>query len=189
MKKQKVFLGAQGKVHGPYSVEQLNEMQRSGRIKDYSWIWDFQKETWSHLDPAPPALTEAQLGAALMEEMPEAPVHHLHQKAPEPAAMPAPRAIPITSLAKNLQAVCFHQTAAVSGMLAGMTQLGCELVSLDRSPSPQLGRNQPLMLNVLDPKSGRTVNVQARMHDAKRSEAGWTYLLQWKQVPDFRASA
>jgi GYF domain 2 len=49
-----VFLGGHGQVAGPFSTSEISEMRSSGKIAQYTYIWDDKKESWINLDPPPP---------------------------------------------------------------------------------------------------------------------------------------
>ena len=50
------FLGKRGQSFGPYSAEQIQEMRATGKMENYSWIWDPRNSEWKPLDPPPPPL-------------------------------------------------------------------------------------------------------------------------------------
>lgn len=73
----------------------------------------------------------------------------------------------------------------VSGKLTNVTDFGCDFVCKDHVGPPVLGLNTPLVLNVLNPKGDKAVNVKAAAHDITRYEEGWIYHLRWARRPSF----
>lgn len=169
----KNYLAKGGKTFGPFSEEQLRELRSSGAINGYSWIWNASRQAWDSLDPAP-------AGAPVEAEALDAP------SAPKPAPKPA-RQAPVETYSKLIEAVCHDSHHLVTGMLRSMTDSGCELVSRDEE-GPVFNRRAPVVLNLLDPRTGKTMNVRARLSQAARKEGRWTYRLQWDQCPEIIAS-
>lgn len=53
-KSDSFFLGARGQVFGPFTADAISEMKSSGKISQYTYIWDEKEEAWTNLDPQPP---------------------------------------------------------------------------------------------------------------------------------------
>ncbi len=155
-----IYVARFGKVYGPFTGNEIEKFQASGKIHDYSWIWDPKKKEWKALDAAPPPLFEES-------EVPGV-ASKLHGKG---------------ASADRLAAICHDFRKVVRGMAAKMTETGCELVSEAKSISPAFAKKADVQLNLLDEKSGRQINVVARVCGVSKSRAGWGYQLRWQERP------
>jgi len=84
--------------------------------------------------------------------------------------------------------VCHDFRNIVTGTLREVTQTGCELVSNTHTTGPVFPQKAMIMLNLLDEKSGKSINVRARLVGAKRQEGTWTYRIRWPELPEFLAA-
>jgi hypothetical protein len=50
---QRIFLSKNGNIHGPFTNKEIESFIQSGKIHQYTWIWDPDKKAWNALDPAP----------------------------------------------------------------------------------------------------------------------------------------
>ncbi len=153
MKSNEIYLAKAGKVYGPYSDADFHQIETSGEIQKYTWLWDAKAKKWQPLDP-PPLPIESTRTSQKFEK-------------------------------NSLEAIAFDHRAAVAGFLRSVTDLGCEICTEDHSDSPRLGENSTIQLSLLDPKSGKSVNVRARLAKIRLEKQGWTYKVRWDEIPIF----
>ncbi|MCM2324270.1 MAG: hypothetical protein NDJ90_13515 [Oligoflexia bacterium] len=195
------FLGRSGKIFGPFTATELLELRAKGELSAYTWIWE-DGSGWKALDPPPP---EPVFDEAAAEETvqtapsprpepataarpePRPDLRPQPERAPAPSAPRAPRITEITPR-PGLAVVCHDFHHLVTGGLQRITDSGCELVSVVDS-GPQFNRRSPLMLNILDPATGETMNASARLASVSRVDGKWTYRLQWDACPDIVAAS
>jgi hypothetical protein len=89
-----------------------------------------------------------------------------------------------TSL-KALDAICHDYSNLVEGKIENVSDLGCELVSPTRFEIPKLALNSVLMLNIMDTKGEKAVNVRASVYEISRRDDAWIYRLRWAHRPTF----
>jgi hypothetical protein len=82
-------------------------------------------------------------------------------------------------------AICHDHCTLVAGLLENISDLGCELVSRDHADAPRLALNSALVLNVLDKKGERAVNVRASASEVWRRDGAWIYRIRWAHRPAF----
>jgi hypothetical protein len=90
---------------------------------------------------------------------------------------------------KEVPVVCHDFRSIVTGNIREISDTGCELVSSIQSTGPVFAQKANVLLNLLDEKTGRSVNVSARLTAVKRHEGKWTYRIRWSSLPDFLSSA
>jgi hypothetical protein len=93
------------------------------------------------------------------------------------------------SAMKEIPVVCHDFRSVVTGTLREITETGCELVSAQQTSGPVFPQKTKVLLNLLDEKSGRSVNVSARLTAAQRFDGKWVYRIRWPQVPEFLQQA
>ncbi len=85
----------------------------------------------------------------------------------------------------EIPAICHDYKSIVSGRIREISENGCELVSSVQTPGPVFPQKTQVLLNLLDEKTGRSVNIQARLTRAQRCEGTWIYRIRWKALPEF----
>src|SRR5690349_16666334 len=102
MVKNQVYLGKAVKVFGPFPHEEFEQMYASGKLADFTWIWDWKAQAWKAIEvpPAPP---------------------------PTAANADTLKSAPGSMNWKDIQALCFDQSNLVSGKLDWITESGCVL--------------------------------------------------------------
>lgn len=159
MSNKQIFLARFGKVHGPLTEHELTALHESGRIQEYTWLWDSRANQWKPIDPPPPPLA-VNLDSA-------------HARRPGEAT-------PSFGLPNGLLAIAHDTRSVVSGAIERVTETGCELVCGVSSGLSSSGR---VFLNLLDPKSGKAVNVAGKLFDSAHTPRGWVYKIRWDQRP------
>lgn len=151
---QSRYLARQGQISGPFSEGDLEKMAASGELMKYSWIWDAKQGQWNPLDPAPSSSPETR------------------KKAP-----------PARESSKQLEAICSDRLNVVSGGLSQVNELGCDLATNSSHDTPVLCVQAPVVINLLDPATGKSVNVRARVTSVQKTGSGWSYRLHWGKSP------
>lgn len=82
---------------------------------------------------------------------------------------------------KNYQAVCHNQQTVVNGELTQFDENCGELISIETSGKPGLSVPSQVFLNILDAKSGKSTNLQAKVYQIQRIANGWSYRIEWDQ--------
>jgi hypothetical protein len=90
---------------------------------------------------------------------------------------------------EGVPVICHDFRSIVSGRIREITDTGCELVSGVDTSGPIFPQKAQVLLNLLDEKSGKSVNVQARLTAAQRIEGQWVYRIRWSVKPEFLAKA
>jgi hypothetical protein len=171
--KKTVYLARFGKVHGPFSDEELASFQASGKIHEYTWMWNHSANAWRSLDPAPAPLFEAQEDptANLVAAKHSEPAPTAHGPSPMDSGFPATRG--------QVPVVCHNFRQVISGFVQRMTATGCELNTTDDHLSPTFVNRAAVILNLLDGDSGKLMNVAGRVCNVERTKTGWTYQVRW----------
>jgi hypothetical protein len=86
---------------------------------------------------------------------------------------------------ESADAICHDFSSLVSGKLENISDLGCELVSHDHSDAPKLALNSALVLNVLDGKGEKAMNVRASVYEVSQHDGIWVYHIRWAHRPSF----
>jgi len=183
-----IYLAKSGRVKGPITSTEFQAIKDSGKLNRFSWIWDGQNEAWKPIDPPPPPLTDLEYFDASSS-------NENLQGIPNDSSIPRPRSgLNLKSVktisqsrVKGVQAICHDFKEVVSGTLNSVSNMGCEFVSdsdsHSHSPSPKFSKRCQVQLNLLDSKSGKSVSVNGKMIGAVHSENGWTYQINWMELP------
>ena len=166
----KIFLGKLGKVFGPYEAAEIESMQASGKIMDFTWIWDGALGEWKTLETPPPSpIVEVSASESGRK-----------------------RSTSSTSGGSDrpdwseVEALCHDSSHVVSGLLTQVTETGCELVTADHSASPVFGLKTVAVLNLMNAATGTSTNIPVRMLNVARVNGAWVYRVSWNQVPSLR---
>jgi hypothetical protein len=93
-----------------------------------------------------------------------------------------------TGESNELEAIA-HDTCSslVGGRIGNVSETGCDLFAHAEADSPALAVDAVIRVNLLDPASGRSLDVQARLKEVFRGAAGWIYRLRWISRPPLEA--
>ena len=175
--KKAVYLARFGKVHGPFTDQELESFQANGKIHEFTWIWDLGAQNWRPLDPPPAALFDSQPAAAQ-------PVDYSTYRQPPAASAasgPSPMDLGFPATRGQVPVVCHNFRQVVSGLAHRMTATGCELRTTDGHFSPAFVSRSSVILNLLDDESGKLMNVEGRVCGVSRTGDGWIYQVRWEQ--------
>jgi hypothetical protein len=155
-----VFLGKAGKIYGPYSQEEFNQMFAKGKVSDFNWIWDWKQQSWKPIELPPPSpLTLDELS-------------HGSSKANT-------NSVSWTSL----KAICFDHFSVASGVLECVTETGCLLKSGHSEGGSKFTLKSNISLNLYDQVSGKSITVKVNISDITFNQHCWNYRLKWNEVP------
>lgn len=163
MKTANQYFARYGKIYGPFSSEEVEEFQATGRIRDFSWMWKHETHSWQAMDPAPilkPGMDSVVVARAKTQVA--------------------------SSVPEALHVLCHNQRDYVQASLHYSTQTGAELRTDEVSAAPVFAEHSPLWLNVYDERSQRQMNVRAKVCGVLRDRSGWRYRVRWDQPPEFR---
>ncbi len=180
MSDNKYFLTKSGQNYGPFEKPEIDAMKKDGRILEYSHIWLPNEQRWESTAPTP--MAPPMMGAALPPEA-------RTETRPAAAEPPAPKTRSERRSAGEIkipavEVVCYDHETMVPGELAHVTEMGCEFISTTPSQSPTFASQGAIFLNVLLPKTGKTMSVRARLSGVTRAAGRWRYQLQWKECPE-----
>ena len=168
-----IFLGKQGQVVGPISQAELETLQASGEIAQYTYLWDTTGFCWRPLEappPPPPGMEQAAKKA---------------ERARAAAALPMKdKILPLPSWA-DMEAICHNFSHVIAGQIKNVTESGCDLVAHDPSDLPRMGISSKLLLNVIDSKKDEAMTVKASLEEVYREDGAWVYRLAWETRPTF----
>ena len=152
-----VYLGKAGQIYGPYKDDEIEELRASGKLAEFTWIWDHTIQGWKAIELPPQAPKFAPPGSSSKVQ---------------------------AVSADKIQVVCHDYRSIVSGTLRNVTQTGCEIVSADSSSSPRFPDRGNILINLLNEQTGYCMNVQAKLAEISRNEGAWTYRVRWERCPD-----
>jgi hypothetical protein len=153
---KRIYLGKNGKVFGPYTKSEIQLLDQKGDLEKYSYIWNGEKETWIPIE-APPSHPEA-----------------LHQNQDHHGIAWS-----------EIEAIGHNFIHLISGKLDRVTETGCDFLSSEEDESPVLALNSKIVLNMMDPKHGKTLNVVTTLSHITKKGSFWVYRLQWDHLPTF----
>jgi hypothetical protein len=196
-----IYLGKNGQTFGPYTVEQFEAIKASADYETYTYIWDGRDPSpdWKPLEKAPasPAAPKRGPGAPPPDERKPQQTQPAQQPAPAatPERVPAPdwreaqapapaRAMLRRYDVPGIEAICHDSRHVISGRLTQVTDSGCELVCSGDAGAESFGSKSRVVLNLLEPKSGRAMNVTARLSGVRRRDGQWSLKVLWKSCPE-----
>ncbi len=166
-----IYLSRAGQTFGPISETELKAMRSSGEIYGYAYLFESPARGWESIHPMPSAPPTA-VGASLAS--PEVPPPSRQRRAPS-----------TISPARPVEVVMHDFHHLVTGNLSSLTESGCELICEEHEEAgPVFAERSRLVLNLLDPKTGRAMNVAASLSQVARKDGHWSYQLRWDQVPE-----
>jgi hypothetical protein len=101
---------------------------------------------------------------------------------PEPGAAVERKKEPSLDI---VEAICHDHRSLVAGKIENVSDFGCELVSHDHSDAPRLALNSVLVLNVMNRKGEKAVNVRASAYEVSHQGGAWVYRIRWAHRPTF----
>lgn len=168
------FLGKAGKIHGPFSKHEFDQMIAEGKLGQFTWIWDWKERAWKTIELPPPPVPYLPNTQSPVPASPSSPVPHSLVTPTSPS--------PEWSI---LQAICFNRVALMKGMLSFATETGCTLISPSQKVRSLFPLESGAELNLYDEKSKKSASVLVEVAGVQFTKEGDTYQLKWKDKPDF----
>ncbi|MEK7692083.1 MAG: PilZ domain-containing protein [Bdellovibrionota bacterium] len=98
---------------------------------------------------------------------------------PIEAPPPAPPEFQEVRMTKQLEAICMDARAMMSGIVQNITESGCEFIGEKPAGGRVFVPETSVVINLLDPDTGRTVNITARLASIAPTLDGCVYRLRW----------
>lgn len=154
-KRDETYLGKNGKIFGPYTSSELDQLTKSGKLESFSWIWDMKSEVWKPLESPPPSpFAENSLNSSSRSW-------------------------------EKLKVLCRDRFNVLSGQLSHVTQTGCKFISLHGGGEPKLSISGNQVLDLYDPDLKDCAKVIVQVMGVERSNLSWVYRLKWDEIPSF----
>lgn len=134
-------------------------MFSDGRIGEYSWLWDWEKQSWKPLENTPPSLMSPMAA---------------HEKTETSS-----KAVSW----EQVEALCYGGDILLNGRLDLITETGCVLVSGHHGGDPKLAVGVRVSLNLFDKKSKGSLETSVRVVNIERKDSNWVYRLRWGGIP------
>lgn len=183
-----IYLAKKGKITGPLTNADYENLRLSGQIEEFFWIWHDEMKQWIPLDPPPaPIQSFGEVKAAKLEtkssHTPE-PVHPAAIAAQAAAAqvVPIKPAIKFGSM-ESIEVLVHNFRDIVQGSIQEPTQLGFTLKTEADKHAPKLGSQGKVVLNLLNKKNGEMVTVPGEITGVSRSGEAWSYQVRWGDLP------
>ena len=160
-----IYLKNGDKTVGPYTEDEFKKLREDGELVKYTAIFRDPSKGWEHLAPPPPSGEAAPA-----------------RRSPEPSARVTHSPTKLRKVAHGYDVLLHDYRQVVSGTMTQMTEFGCEVVC-HGEVGPTFSKDHPIQLNILDPKSGESTQVLARLDRMGRSDGNWSYRLLWDQAP------
>ncbi len=159
IEKSEIFLGKFGKSYGPFTSEEYDQMHTSGKISDFTWIWESKNQIWKpiELPPHPPGTVfyaDAKGNGKVVNW-------------------------------ELIQAVCFDRFSLVSGKIQCPTESGCTLISHQKEDGLKFVIRSVVDLNLYDGASKQSTSTHASVIGVNYAARLWHYQLRWSSVPKF----
>ncbi len=190
MNEQKVFLARGEEVFGPYTLEKIREMEASGELSEFTWMFDGSSPHWIPVSPPPPIPTQLPYEMASEQPIPGAGLKQTPAESQEISQNPGPAAAPAAAaeqieLGIGLLAVCHDFRNVMSGKLDRAWPKGCVFVSPSvHSALSPFRKGARVWLNLLHESTGSAENIHVSVDGCrKRGDAEWEIALGWDQLP------
>ncbi len=161
MKKSQIFLGKKGKIFGPYTKVEYEQMYASGQLENYTWIWNEEAQSWKTL------------------EMPPAPPPTSTQNSEHSSKLNW----------QQVRALCFDRFTLASGKLECVTENGCELISEDHESGIKFPLDKRIELSLFDGLSQKSTTLSVQIAKVEYRNHSWVYRLKWNGVPQILTQA
>lgn len=179
---QGIYLSKQGKVFGPFTRAQIEQLKRTGDFLTYSFIWDpTVSPDWKpvHMPPSPPP--------AAAEVLPSRFARHDDATITEVGPRPVSEEVtqvsgPISTENRIFQVICHNNRDAIGGILAQPSLQGFLLITQATSSTLlPFGQGSKVWINLLDEESGQTENLQALIGKVASHDGKWALQVLWEK--------
>ena len=165
------YLAKDGQQVGPFTPEEFATLRDRGELQQYTALFDSRTGQWAPLAPPPPAVEVKTVPAPRTTE-------------PEAVLAVANRRSANATAVRALEAVCHNYRDVVAGHLDRVNDQGCELVAQQAGASPCFADRGKVVLNLLDPRTGESMDVEAQLTSVTHGQKGWVYRLEWSACPE-----
>lgn len=166
-----IYLSRQGKVEGPFTEAAIRELRASGALAAYTYLCRGPGAPWEPVEAAPPAAPVAPSGPA--------------SSAPAAADASSVRAAQARLEAARhrtydrFEILAHDFRATVSGRFVAFSENGADLRTEDPASGACFEQRARVVVNFLEPRSGRGINALAEVHEVFRRDGRWHYRLRW----------
>jgi hypothetical protein len=186
----KYYLARNQQTFGPLEESQVDALRQSGQLAQYTWIFREGDAEWAAIDPAPAIpsasaaehLTKPANPAKLAKfEQVEAPTQpRVQPQQPRLHAVPAAR-----KLERDLyRVILFDHRNAISGWIETASDGGCIIRSDTKGSDPLFVTREAACLTLHDTRGGQSIKIRVNVAEIGRSNRGWSYQLQWREIPE-----
>ncbi|MCM0606407.1 MAG: hypothetical protein KA715_09985 [Xanthomonadaceae bacterium] len=188
-----IYLAKNGKITGPITMGDYDNLKLSGQIEQFFWIWHDEMKQWIPLDPPPAPIHSFGDGAKHEPLTAKKSDRSEHKEEPAHPAIAAAQAaaaqvIPIKTQVKfgsmkGIEVLCHDFRNIVQGSINEPTQLGFTLLTEKDSHPPKLGGQGKVILNLLNKDNGEMITVPAEITGVQRTGEAWSYQMRWGELP------
>ena len=89
---------------------------------------------------------------------------------------------------EGFSVICHNGDAIVSGRFLLISDTGCEVRDEGEAVTPRFALRAPIVLNILDEKKGKTMNIRGLTTDVRRQDGVWIYKIMWARRPEILAA-
>ena len=157
-----IYLGKDGKVSGPFTSGQIEELRQSGELYSYTYIWDKKTSGWKAIEEE----------VELPDVLPGLPPQGNND------------ATRVLSSVDSISIICHDHHLLLSGKLLSATQEKCIFESKNSIYELAAFKSgTKVLLNFLNINNGRSENLSAIIDQVKRGDEFWQYQVNWDQSP------
>jgi hypothetical protein len=183
-----IFLGKNGQTFGPYTVEQYEGLQAQADFATYKYIWDSRdiQPSWRPIEAAPAAPMSAVPSGPTAPPPPDHSIEPVRETERPRSAKSNLRLVPspVAYHSSGIEVVFHDARRALSARVTHATDAGCELESEVAHGTPEFGSQSRVQLNLLNPKTGESMNVEGRIAGMKRAGTSWHFQVLWGECPE-----
>lgn len=151
---KKIFLGKSGKIFGPYTQEEFDQMSVDGVLHQFVWMWSDSENKWCPIELPPPPVLPVQTPLR-----------------------------PSVQVSAKISAICFDLSHLLYGELECMTQTGCTFVApAHLGLLPVFSKNRT-SLSLLNEASNESVTLPVYLIHQVVRDGQCRYLLRWDELP------
>ncbi|MBC7385562.1 MAG: hypothetical protein H7301_05270 [Cryobacterium sp.] len=175
-----LYLAKEGKVSGPFTPPQVEELKLSGEFYRYEWMWDGEAPDWSAVPrklTSPPGLPAER--TKTLTKIPAAVDTPILQ--PVKVARPF-QGVDIQTSSKVFCAVLFDNRQSIGGEVTKAHSRGAHFVSTPSQTTP-LSKGTRALVDLLDESNDRSTKIQATVATVSRMGDRWVLELEWSGCP------
>lgn len=179
---QGIYLSKQGKVFGPFTRGQIEQLRRTGDYLSYSFIWDpTVSPDWKpvHLPPSPPP-PAAEVLPSRFARMDEGTITEVVTR--PGMEQPARGQGQIADPSSVFQVICHNNRDAVGGLLIQPSLQGFTMITQESTSTLlPFGQGSKVWINLLDEQSGQTENFPGLIGRVVSQDGHWALQVFWEK--------